>query len=402
MRVEPMVTNERPSERVPARVYAPTELDERGGLALLRRRRRNRPDRPLLCVAATALLLLGIGACGGTGGSNGVIVHVGSMPISKGSLERWRALEVAATQNQRTRGPGTRHALSALIGANQLLSEAASRHLAASAGEAEARLQELEFDRARSLKFEPAARFAPFAKLLPAAIRSRSAELLLLRLDATVGKVERALYSQAERALTRAQVARYYASHTAKYALPERRVLEVIGNYQRSVIMDAKRKIEKGANFLAIARRVSIDQEAPNGLEPPLARGEEEPEYDRVVFPAKRGLLYGPYKQAFFFIFKVIKITPRRQLSLASSEAAVRRDIVREREQPIMASFYRAMETHWTRLTGCSPGYVVPRCRQYRGTESAAATHVAGRRWPSLLSRTATAQGETKERGRTK
>jgi len=324
-----------------------------------------RSGRVMPSFAALAVLLAGMSACAGSGGSSDVIAHVGEIPIAKDTVERWSTIEAASAGRRADRPIRTRQALGVLISANQLLNEAAAMHLDASMQETKGRLQELEWDRARGLKFEPASKFAPFAKKLASAGKSRPEQLLLLRLDLTAGKVERRLYSEAEHGLTRAKVEAYYASHKGRYVLPEKRQLEVIGSYQRPVIMKAKREVEGGANFIEVAKRVSIDQEAPNGLELPIVRGEEEPAYDRVVFAAKPGHLYGPYEQAFYFIFKVLKITPPRQLSLTQSEGAVRRDVIEDAQRQILGDFYRNLEQHWRPRTNCIRGYVVPGCREY-------------------------------------
>lgn len=302
----------------------------------------------------------------GCGSSSSVVAHVGVASIDAAAVQHWSAVGVSSPRrlvDSRTR---TRGALTLLISADQLLGEASTMQLEASNGEAEARLAEFEWDRARGLRFEPASRFAPFARSLLAEVGGRHADrLLLLRLDATAAKVERRLYSDAERGLGHAQIVDYYARHKGRYVLPERRDVEVVGSYERPIIMRAKQEIERGASFPAVAKRMSIDQEAPNGLEPHLARGEEEPDYDRVVFAAKPGRLYGPYKQAFFFIFRITHVTPTRQLSLEKAEAAIRRDIVNQEGKRIVDGFYHDLEHRWRARTSCASGYLVPGCRQY-------------------------------------
>ena len=328
---------------------------------------------PLFAIAV--LMLAGLSACANSGSSSSTIAHVGARTISKGTLDHWTALEgltaSGATVERRTH---LRGALGLLISADQLLDEAAAMHITVSAKEAEARLAELEWDRARGFRFEPASQSRGFAKLLRPTGETREDQLFLLTLDLTAAKVEQSLLRQAESRLTRVQIAAYYAAHKTRYVLPERRDLEVIGSYQRPIIMQAKREVQEGRDFLAVARRVSIDQEAPKGLELHLARGEEEPEYDKVAFQAKPGVLYGPYLQAFFFIFKVIKVTPSRQIPLASSEVAIRRVIATSKRREILAAFGRDIEEHWMPHTDCRATYVVPGCRQYPGAASASVT----------------------------
>ncbi len=304
--------------------------------------------------------------------SGDAVAHVGGTAISKSALDHWSSIELTASgQAASGRGTHSQQALALLISADQLLGEAAAMHVTVSDKEVASRLSELEFDQARSFQFEPASRTASFTRLLGRARETRSDRLLLLKLDLLAGRIEGKLLSQAERSLSRAEIASYYAKHKQRYVLPERRDLEVIGDYERPTIMKAKREVEAGADFLTVAKRVTLDQEAPEGLELHLARGEEEPEYDKVVFSAKPGVLYGPYLQAFYYIFKVLKVTPPIQISLAHSEAKIRRQIAAARQQQIFGDFRHSMEQRWTARTDCRTGYVVPRCRQYVGTASA-------------------------------
>lgn len=327
-------------------------------------------NRCLLSFAVGALLLGSVSGCG----DSGAVVHVGASAITKTTLEHWAAVELSADGHATTsHARQTQQALHLLIAAHQLLGEAASLNVAVSNTEVATQLEGFEWSKARHLTYEPAWQAATYEKLLGRPGESRADRLLLVKLDMLAAKVERKLLANAEHSLTQAEVASHYAAHKQRYVLPERRDLEVIGSYEKPVILKAKREVEAGVNFLEIAKRVSIDQEAPNGLELHLARGEEEPLYDAVVFPAKLGVLYGPYLQAFYYIFKVLKIKPARQIPLAGAEARIRHEIVTARRSQIVSEFQHELERRWAVRTNCQPAYVIAQCRQAAATASTGA-----------------------------
>ncbi len=175
-----------------------------------------------------------------------------------------------------------------------------------------------------------------------------------------LARLEERRLSEAQHEVTPRQIDDYYAQHKKEFWRPERRDLEVIGNSQLSIVAKAKREIETGGNFLRIARRVSTDQEAPGGLEHPLARDEEEPDYDRVVFSAKPHKLVGPVKQSFYYIFEVIAIRPAHVEPLTQASAAIERQLAWRRASSLLKARF---EQAWIARTACQRGYVSSRCR---------------------------------------
>jgi hypothetical protein len=219
-----------------------------------------------------------------------------------------------------------------------------------------------EDDKTLGSPYEPIAPGAPFVHLLGAPGQSRSDQLWLMRMNMLRLDIEHALSRIAQRSIPRAQVATFYAEHRSWFSLPERIDMEILGSNDETVVKKAKREIESGADFISVAKRVSSDPEAPEGLQS-FARGHEEVPFERVVFAAKPGVLVGPEKYRLYYIFKVIRFTPSRQLTLAQAEGAIRRQIVESRGAQQVKTL-RALDQRSARATACRGGSVAEACKQ--------------------------------------
>ena len=221
--------------------------------------------------------------------------------------------------------------------------------------QAEAQLSVYEDDRTLATPYEPTAKESVFERLLAAPRLTHTDALWLMRMNMLRVGIERAFTKRAERHIPHAQVARYYAAHKRRFLVPRRIHMEILGSHERAVVAKAKREIERGADFLKVAKRVSIDNEAPEGLQD-FFKGQEEPPFEQVVFAARPGVLTGPEKYQLYYLFRVMKFTPSRQLTLPQAEAAIRRQIAMG-EQAQSANVLRLLDKRWAATTRCtSPG----------------------------------------------
>jgi parvulin-like peptidyl-prolyl isomerase len=223
------------------------------------------------------------------------------------------------------------------------------------------------YDRAQGTPFEGEAYDAPFVALIGHSRVTSADERWLMRLNLLALKLEQRRLREAEQRISSATVANYYAANKRRFVVPESRDLEVLSNYDRSVVSKARREIEGGADFIAVAKRMSTDPEAPKGLQLGLKRGTEERRYEHYVFGAKQGVLTGPQLETQYYLFKVLKIRRPKQKTLAESEAAIRQQLVARRRRQLADQWHSAGERIWVARTDCKSGYVVPKCRQYTG-----------------------------------
>lgn len=311
---------------------------------------------PMLFLSAAIIIVLS-----GCGSSEQIVAEVAGAPIAATSLRHWESVDAKVYQGTgAARIASIGRALNFLILSTWLEGEARDRHLEVAPAQASEQLGVLAWDEREHLRYERLPRDTQLKGYLNNPRVSPSDRLWLMRLTMIVGRLEQQWLARALREVTPAQIARFYRYHKKQFWRPERRDLEVIGNSNLGVVVKAKREIEAGVDFLQIAKRVSTDQEAPGGLEHPLARGEEEPDYDRVVFAAPPHKLIGPVEQAFYYIFEVIRIRPAHEESLALAAATIKRRLANQRAQSVLRAQF---EQTWRVRTTCHLGHVSARCR---------------------------------------
>jgi hypothetical protein len=182
-----------------------------------------------------------------------------------------------------------------------------------------------------------------------------------------------------ERAVTQAEVARFYAARTKQFASPQRRDVHIVRTTTRAAALAARRRIESGASFASVAKQLSAVAQpvrSTNGLITGLTPNyySEKPLND-AIFSARRGRVYGPVfaserqvvaSQAGtgYFVFEVIRVTPRRRLQLALVRSEIASILTERRRKATLAAAVKAFRKKWTAQTDCSPGYIVAGCRQ--------------------------------------
>jgi hypothetical protein len=281
------------------------------------------------------------------------VARAGGNVISRAELEHWAS--VAAADRIATR----RQALSFLIDSMWLTVEARELAVAVRPSEVKHQVAELTADRAENVVYGPLPHDPTLRRLLLAAgLRTHDRERLM-KLALLMPKVERARLQRARRAVPRALVKRFYMRHWRRFFLPDQRQVEIIGSSQ-SAVLQAKDEIERGASFLEVARRVSIDPEAPGGLWR-LLRGHDEPQVERPVFAAKPHVLVGPEHYSEYYIFEVLEAIPAHQQSLAQVEETIRRELA-----PSPRRLASTAERRWRARTVCFGTNDVPQCGRRR------------------------------------
>jgi PPIC-type PPIASE domain len=315
----------------------------------------------LYACTAAALGLAWLTACGGAAEKEVVVARVGGAAVTKAMLDHWAALGSAPDRATRTR-----QALETLIAAAWTIGEARAAGIAVSGAEARAQLNAYSTDLGTGRPYPDLAVSASFGALLARAEGSSEDRAWLMKLNLLAWRLEQRRVREAEQAVDQAAVARFYSKHRGRFVVPEQRDIEVLGNYSLAAVRQARREIEAGADFIAVARRLSTDQEAPNGLQLALQRGEEEPEYIAHIFAAKPGVLVGPVKQSFYYLFRVMRVRPSHLRTLAQSQATIRQLIVAPRRRTLIARWARAEAERWRARTECRAPYAVAACAGLR------------------------------------
>jgi len=166
--------------------------------------------------------------------------------------------------------------------------------------------------------------------------------------------------------VTDAQVSAYYNKNKARFAQPERRDLLVILTKTKAKADAARRALEAGQSFRAVAKKYSIDQASKNqgGKLLAVAKGQQEKSLDDAVFKAKTSKIYGPVKTQFgYYVFKVTKVTKASQQTLAQATPTIKQLLQSQNQQKALDSFVKDFQKRWKDKTNCRSGFVTQDCK---------------------------------------
>jgi len=177
--------------------------------------------------------------------------------------------------------------------------------------------------------------------------------------------------------VTDQQITDYYNKNKQRFAQPERRDLRVVLTKSQSRANAAKRELQGGGTWQAVAKKYSVDQASKKqgGKLLAVAKGQQEPALDKAVFAAKKGQLQGPVKTQFgFYVFEVQKITPKSQQSLDQAKATIRGILASENQQKALDKWIKDFQKRWKEKTNCAEGYVTQDCKNAPKQKSTSTT----------------------------
>jgi hypothetical protein len=91
----------------------------------------------------------------------------------------------------------------------------------------------------------------------------------------------------------------------------------------------------------------------------------------RAIFAAKANTLVGPLPlNGMWCFFQVTHVVPGVVQPLASVQGAIARQLASDRQRRELPRLVAAWRAKWIARTDCRPGYVVQKCRQYRGPKA--------------------------------
>src|SRR5436190_2734091 len=165
--------------------------------------------------------------------------------------------------------------------------------------------------------------------------------------------------------VSQAQIAAYYNKNKQRFAQPERRDLEVVLTKDKAKAAAAKAALDSGQKWAAVAKKYSIDEasKAQGGKLPGVAKGQQEKAFDDAIFNAKKGAITGPIKTQFgYYVFKVDKVTPASQQSLAQTKETIANLLKSQNQQKALNDFVTKFRKDYQKKTKCSKQYVIPDC----------------------------------------
>ena len=166
--------------------------------------------------------------------------------------------------------------------------------------------------------------------------------------------------------VTDAQIAAYYNKNKSRFSSPERRDLRIVLTKDKAKAQQAKKALESGQSWKAVAKKYSIDQasKSKGGALPGVAKGQQEPAFDKAIFAAKKGKLTGPVKTQFgWYVFDVTKVTPTKQQTLEESKTSIKQILASQNQQGALKKFGDDYRNRYKKTTDCRKGYVVDDCK---------------------------------------
>jgi foldase protein PrsA len=175
---------------------------------------------------------------------------------------------------------------------------------------------------------------------------------------------ERAVKDAAK--VTDKAVATFYEKNKTRFATPATRDLRVILTKTPAKANEAKKALQSGQGWSAVAKKYSIDQASKNqgGSLLGIAKGTQEKSFDDAIFAAKKGVLTGPVKTQFgYYVFEVQKIVAAKQQSQQEAAPAIKQQLDSQNKQKADDDFNISLRKKWKARTNCADGYVMTQCK---------------------------------------
>jgi hypothetical protein len=312
-------------------------------------------------MAAVGLAILGLGACG-SASHEPVVVRVGRMSIDKGMVDHWaNAIARGATPvmsvGSLSQSP-RQQAIASLISADWLVGEAAVLGLKPPAGQIERQIKETS---------RSAGGHAESQQLRTAVGETTGDAGLEAQVQWAAAAIEHLLTEEAARraraAVADRQVGAYYRQHLGQYRHKEVREFDIVEGFKSVGAAQAfVKRHGTGSRFSKIAFHESYER--PTRFEGPRGKGRVL----QAIFSARVGLVSPPmWLNHGYIVFVLRHIRPPYVVPLGAVRAAIERHLLAGPRRQAIAGLLAAYDRRWTAKTDCSPGYVVPKCRQYRG-----------------------------------
>jgi parvulin-like peptidyl-prolyl isomerase len=166
--------------------------------------------------------------------------------------------------------------------------------------------------------------------------------------------------------ITDKAVADFYAKNKQRFATPATRDLRVVLTKTQGKAAEAKRALQSGQGWKAVAKKYSIDQASKDqgGSLMGIAKGTQEKSFDNAIFTAKQGQLTGPVKTQFgYYVFEVQKSTPAKQQSLKDATPQIRQTLDAQNKQKADDDFNASLRKKWKARTNCADAFVMSQCK---------------------------------------
>jgi foldase protein PrsA len=218
-----------------------------------------------------------------------------------------------------------------------------------------------------------------FEKFLSTSGQSVSDLLLRVKLNMLSQKIQQKIVKK-KPTISTAEAQKYYNENPTKYGSPEHRNVEILLSKTEAASKAAKKEIEGGKTFTAVAKKVSIDPttKEKGGFIAEAVKGAQEKNLDNALFTtSKLQQLGGPLKTPFgYYLYEVLAIKPGAKQPFSKVSATIKTALATERQQKALSTFIKNFKKKWQAKTECRSEYKVADCKGYKApkTKAGAAT----------------------------
>jgi len=193
-----------------------------------------------------------------------------------------------------------------------------------------------------------------------------SEQALAARAQLATAALRRALEASQPK-ISSAAITAYYQRNIHRYERPEKRSFDLFEHLRsKAAARRALQAAERGRRDVTLMIHESLDRPVvPDPV--PWKRS-----IQAAIFAGKPKVLVGPVRLFHeWAFFEVTSVRPRVVKALADVQDVIRRQLESDQRRQTLTRFIAAWRKKWIAQTDCSPGYVVQKCRQYRGPKAA-------------------------------
>lgn len=176
------------------------------------------------------------------------------------------------------------------------------------------------------------------------------------------------------RSVSSVDAKRFYRQHSVSFMRPVTREIHVVVTRKVSVAQRARDQLEAGRGWKPVVSAFSIDSSKQRSGRTTIDMRNAIPKLRRIVFAAPQGRLVGPVEiRGVWWVFRVDRELPRRQLGFREVESRIRASVRSTREQLAFDRMMAYLTRRYQPRTVCQDGHTAREC----GKRSAAAVHSA-------------------------
>jgi hypothetical protein len=290
-----------------------------------------------------------------------VVARVGHVPITKAALAREMSRAVSGAT--RISKGQQRRALEELLAEQWLIGASAERGKTMTQVEVNERLAK----RRREFPNGPTG----WREYLEVTGQSVADVRRAIRRELAISRLRQSVRAQ-EVAITGGAIRRYFDRHKRHFVVPERRSVELAFTRSKPLARKIGETVRAGRSLAGEVRGTGLElrrvAEFQRNIYTARSRGGDGGALERAIFSARRNVVMGPLREGRnYFVFRVTRVVGPTQMAPPVARRIIARQLTTAEHNRVLGRIAAPLEQKWIAQTDCRPGYVVERCRQFRG-----------------------------------